>query len=162
MMTPWKRTPWPKRTRFLGGIYNLFHLYDSLPARAWNKGLRNTRLTDHSTRGFPADARALHFQVTPLAYESKGRFSAPVGPRKRDPGLSRWGALQELLTPKLLSCFRQRAREYMGSKNLNYDYSTDAFWRYWIAVMQRGLVQYADEKDAYVGSSESHLRLPCE
>ncbi len=77
------------------------------------------------------------------------------GPKKQDPNLSPWGALQILLGDTLIGYLCDQAKRVTTANGWNDDTSVDAFWKYWVAVISHGLVQYPEERDAYVAAKSS-------
>ena len=103
----------------------------------------------------PDAASDLGFVANPIAYESFGKYTATSGAKLRDPEMSEFEALQQLLPKPLIKLFRARAEAYFAANDIHKEYDKDGLWRYWAAVIAHGIVQYSTERDAYVAEKSS-------
>jgi hypothetical protein len=105
--------------------------------------------------GFPLEAKDCGFTRNPISYESKGKFSANSGPKVRDESMTPLGALKCLIDDRVIQHVLNRAKVFNAEHNLDTKYTLSSFWRYFSAVIGHGVVQYSEERDAYVAEKSS-------
>lgn len=103
----------------------------------------------------PDAATDLGFIRNPVPYESFGKYSAMPGAKTEDVEMSEFGALQQLVSKRLIKIFQARAEAWFAERNMHEEYDKGGFWRYWTAVIAHGIVQYSTEDDAYVAEKSS-------
>jgi len=103
----------------------------------------------------PSAATDEGFVKRPVGYASYGKFKGSGGPKNLDKNLTPLGALRELLGNQLPQRFSLVAKATAAEKGWTDDTSITAFWKYFAAVIGHGLVQYVEERDAYVAPKSS-------
>jgi hypothetical protein len=75
-------------------------------------------------------ATDLGFVLTPLPYQSFGKYTAKAGAKIHNSEMTELEALKELLPRRLIKLFRARAEAYFAENNLLEEYDKDGLWRY--------------------------------
>jgi hypothetical protein len=65
------------------------------------------------------------------------------------------GALKCLIDDRVIQHVLNRAKVFNAEHNFDTKYTSSSFWRYFSAVIGHGVVQYSEERDAYVAEKSS-------
>ncbi len=88
-------------------------------------------------------------------YDLLPKFTLQSGPRNPDPNMTPLDAVRKFLTKEVCEVFVNNAKNKSKENNYKLEASSEGFIRYYCAVIAHGLVQYQEEKDAYVASKSS-------
>jgi hypothetical protein len=103
----------------------------------------------------PADLASQGFTSRPVGYESFGKFSASSGPRDRAQAPTPLAAVRCFLTDDVLALFLSSAKEKNLDGTVINETTLESFWRYFCATIGHGIVNYRQERDAYVHKNSS-------
>jgi hypothetical protein len=109
-----------------------------------------TRILDPNV--LPPEAVEAGFQARPISNPYYGPFALKPGPKNPSPDHSPLEVLQLYMDDALIKQFIINACKVQTEKKWEDEVSHGAFWRYVTAVLADGVVQYAEEQDAYRSS----------
>jgi len=84
-----------------------------------------------------------------------GKFTQVPGPKNPDVNLSPLQALRLFVNDTLATRFSNSAAKVSSQNQWTDETSVHAFWKYFAAVLGHGIVQYAEERQAYVAEKSS-------
>ncbi len=103
----------------------------------------------------PAEYVALGFTSSPKPYESFGKFTLKSGPCFPEKAQTPLDALRCLVDDAVVSRFLLHAKKNAAANNIEANTEVSHFWRFFAATIGHGIVDYAQEKDGYVGKNSS-------
>lgn len=98
----------------------------------------------------PPEAKAEGFVGKPVTYRSFGKFTANSGPRHPGLATTPLGAFQCMMNSDVIQLFIHTGKSVAAEKGITIESSAHEVYRYVVATIGHGIVQYAHEQDAYV------------
>lgn len=84
-----------------------------------------------------------------------GKYTKVSGPKNPNAKLSPLQALRLFVNDDLATRFSESAAKVSSENQWSDETSVLAFWKYFAAVLGHGIVQYAEERHAYVAEKSS-------
>jgi hypothetical protein len=103
----------------------------------------------------PPEAVQAGFVPKPISNPYYGPFTLKPGPKDPNPNISPFEAVHLFIDNGLIKQFQLNALANNSAKQWGEDCSKEAFWKYFAAVLGHGLVEYPQERDAYVAEKSN-------
>jgi hypothetical protein len=103
----------------------------------------------------PAEYVALGFTSSPKPYKSFGKFTLKSGPCFPEKAQTPLDAVRCLVDDEVISCFILHAKKNAAENDIEANTEASYFWKFFAATIAHGIVDYAQEKDAYVGKNSN-------
>ncbi len=112
-----------------------------------------TNFSKNRSFPLPAEYVTLGFTSSPKPYESFGKFTLKSGPCFPEKAQTPLDALRCLVDDAVVARFILHAKKNAAENHIEANTEVSHFWRFFAATIGHGIVDYAQEKDAYVGKN---------